>query len=372
MISKMIAALPLNSRMETLTYLEESETCPERRRLDDVIQMLDTRYGRTDSEKAWAWLTGFTNFRREPQENYKDFWTRYSRCVTRLEAHGMGMKEEVVFHRALQALRLPEGQLPIVLATLETFPSPHSVQALKALTIKMFETHKNTVDSSEVYQTQVNSRAEAEDGDGAGEEEFEFTDGDGAIYLMRPKKNSKPKNSPGTAESARRGSIQNFAGMPNVRKTPLMCIRCGSRDHFVKDCPHPWVSELNPKFASNSAKRVQFVNNVDEPTTSEIVPDSTMNQQPGSNPMNTVCTENVDSDLNKAQSNLETDSQEALYKMWENYYAKTGVEMTQVCSVFLNQNAPSEVVQGHEIMRSFPLILLDSGASRSVAGKKRG
>ena len=189
----MIAVLPLNSRMETLKYLEESESCPERRRLDDVIQMLDTRYGRTDSEKAWAWLTGFANFRREPQGNYKGFRTRYSRCVTRLEAHGMVMKEEVVFHRSLQALRLPEGQLPIVLATLETFPAPHSVHALKALAIKMFETHKNAVDSSEVYQTQVDSRAEVEDGDVTGEGEFEFTDGDGTIYLMRPKRIQNPR-----------------------------------------------------------------------------------------------------------------------------------------------------------------------------------
>ena len=119
-----------------------------------------------------------------------------------------------------------------------------------------------------------------------------------------------------------------------MRKTPLLCIRCGSKDHFVKDCPHPWGSELNPKFASNSEKRAQFVNNSDEPTTSVIAPESSMNQQPGLNTADTVCAENVDSDLTKAQSNLETDSQEALYKMWGNYYAKTGVEMTQVCSVF--------------------------------------
>ena len=63
-ISKMIAALPLNSRMGTLSYLEESEAQPERRKLDVAIQMLDVRYGRTDSEKEWSWMDGFTNFRR--------------------------------------------------------------------------------------------------------------------------------------------------------------------------------------------------------------------------------------------------------------------------------------------------------------------
>ena len=69
-----------------------------------------------------------------------------------------GVKEEAVFHRALQAIRLPDGQLRIAMATLETSQLPHSVQSLQTLTIKMFETHKTTVDSSEVYPTTHDSK----------------------------------------------------------------------------------------------------------------------------------------------------------------------------------------------------------------------
>ena len=46
------------------------------------------------------------------------------------------MSESAAFHRAIQALRVPDGQLPILMATLETFPNPTSVESLKALTIK--------------------------------------------------------------------------------------------------------------------------------------------------------------------------------------------------------------------------------------------
>ena len=142
MIAKIVATLPTNSRMEVLAYLENTESAPHTRSVEKVMEILNHRFGRTDTERAWSWLTSFTEFKRDGTENYKDFWTRFTRCVTRLQAHGLAMSESVVFHRAIQALRVPEGQLPILLATLETFPNPTSVDSLKSLTIKMYETHR--------------------------------------------------------------------------------------------------------------------------------------------------------------------------------------------------------------------------------------
>ena len=300
--------------------------------------------------------------------DYKDFWTRYSRRVTRVGARGLGMVEEAVSHRPLQALRLPDGQLPIVLATLETFPVPHSVQALRPLAMKMFETRKTTVDSSEVYQTQHDSKEETDELEPETEEEFEYIGWNGTVYLTRREKNSEPKNYPGSDESARRGPIQNSTGAPNIKRQ-LVCIRRGSEDRFGNDCPHPWASELNPKFATNQTNRAQFANHPNEAPT--LFTGEMANKEiPHVGKLGASWRREAESDPARLPNPVQETAPEELYKMWENYYSKTDVEMTQVCAAFLNQNAQNAIVQGRDIRKPTPLILLGSGESRSVAGKK--
>ena len=99
------------------------------------------------------WLSQFTEFKRNVSagENYKDFWSRYSRTVTKLKSLGITMNDDMVFHKAIQALKFPEGQLPLVLSSLQTTGQSNSVQALKDLTIKMYETHRPSNDQTDVY-----------------------------------------------------------------------------------------------------------------------------------------------------------------------------------------------------------------------------
>ena len=149
-------------------------------------------FGKTDSERAWSWLSSFTESKHDGSENYKDFGTRFARCVARLNAHGLTLSESIVSHRAIQALLVPDGQLPILLATLETFPNPTSVGALKSLTIKMYETHRGELDSSEVFAADLNA---GNDNDSSDEEEVEFTDDTGGILLLKPKKATKSRTS---------------------------------------------------------------------------------------------------------------------------------------------------------------------------------
>ena len=59
----------------------------------------------------------------------------------------------------------------------------------------------------------MGGESQSENGfDGAEEEEVEIIDADGQVFLMKPKKKTKAKNSPGVAESARRGAIRTFQG----------------------------------------------------------------------------------------------------------------------------------------------------------------
>ena len=104
---------PLNTLMEVLSYLESDESNIDSRSADSVMQISNTGYGETDSERAWALLASFAEFKRENAENYKDIGSRFTRCATRLNAHGVNLGDPVVAHRAIQAMRITEGGIPI-------------------------------------------------------------------------------------------------------------------------------------------------------------------------------------------------------------------------------------------------------------------
>ena len=236
LLAKLIRVLPLSVKTESLIYMEQTELCPETRPIAAIMDVVDSRFGRTDSERACAWLTSFTEFKRETQENYKDFWSRFTRCVSKLEALGMPTNDKVVFNRASHALRLPDGQLPIVLSAMETRPDRYSVGALRGITIRTYETHKSIGDPTEVYSATANPGYDSlntchawengwEESDWAwNEEEWgpnleEDVSGimleDGPIMLMKPKKPTKPRNAPGIHEASRRGAVRNFSNTPN-------------------------------------------------------------------------------------------------------------------------------------------------------------
>ena len=70
-IAKIVATLPINSRMGVLAYLENTENAPHTRSVDKVIEILNHRFGRTDTERALSSLSSFTEFKREGPEIIK-------------------------------------------------------------------------------------------------------------------------------------------------------------------------------------------------------------------------------------------------------------------------------------------------------------
>ena len=153
LLSKIIAVMPQPSKITGLAYMEATEGPPETRNAQALLQQLDTRYGKTDIERSWAWLQEFTAFIRKPSENIKDFWARLQRVATRLGTLNMKMSEEAISPNALQALKLTESHLPIALSDLETNKDSHIVEGLRDITIRMFETHRHAPDRSDVFAT---------------------------------------------------------------------------------------------------------------------------------------------------------------------------------------------------------------------------
>ena len=180
------------------------------------------------------------------------------------------MIDNVIFNRAIHALRLPEGQLPIVLSVLETRPDRFSVTALREVTIRMYETHKPGGGPAEVFTADAQNRNDTQwtyhnaestmdpndwtwhwnDTDWTYESDAsEAILEDGSIMLTKPKKPLKPRNTPGIHEASRRGAVKTFSYIPNRKgKGKTVCLRCGDPSHHWKDCPHPFREKLDPRF----------------------------------------------------------------------------------------------------------------------------
>ena len=138
------------------------------------------------------------------------------------------MGEEVIFPHATHALKLSENHLPIARSAFEITQRSHIVDTLRGITIKMYETRRQKdTDSPEVFRA---AHPQAEDApseavadtpvQSLGAEEFgdieiEWMDGrNGDIFLTKPKRPNKDRNSPGAAVSAQKGAIGQFLGTP--------------------------------------------------------------------------------------------------------------------------------------------------------------
>ena len=251
-----------------MSYMEATDTAPQTRPVQALMAMLDERYAKTDTERPWDWLKEFATFAKKHAENLNDFRARLLRVAARLETMGVEMNEDMMPPQSLKALKLSEGKLPIALSAMETKPNSQSVGSLKDVTIKMSETRRRNPDTSEVYQAQgVPDTATMPDSDRCdtdGQEDWEedWDEADeyewqgevaGAILLIKPKRHTKARNTPGAAVAAQKGSINRFRHMRNGTpakgtekglKGRIFCRRCGSPDRFWKDCPRPYNPDI--------------------------------------------------------------------------------------------------------------------------------
>ena len=367
--------------MDALAYMEDTEECPESRDTQRIFDLLDERYGRTDTEKAWMRLSQFNDFNRNlsAHGHFKEFWARYQRTITKLKSLGMDMSEDMTFHKAIQALKLPDGQLPIVLAALKTSGEATSLKALRELTIKMYETHKSSGDATEVYHAQLESTPTISNDteEEEAESEWEITDESGQTFLMRPKKKIKSRNAPGAAEAARRGAMANFKGTPNYKskgkgKSPLAgpCLRCGDPNHHYRDCPLPWKEVLDTPATKQwrpvskgkgKGKGKNILYAEQEESCTQGCPGLEHTETPTEG--TTIPTDAVE------PCNESPESYDDVDGWWEQYYT-VGDAPTMVCTTISTYKTENHKLNGHDLNDKSPLMLLDSGAALTVTGEK--
>lgn len=58
-----------------MTYMAETELNPQSRNIRRLFDIMNTRYGKTDTEKSRFWLSRFADFKRMSGGNSEDFWS---------------------------------------------------------------------------------------------------------------------------------------------------------------------------------------------------------------------------------------------------------------------------------------------------------
>ena len=149
-LSRIVAVLPLPSKITGPAYMETAEGPPDTRTFQAMIQKLGERYSKTDRERSWGMWQEFTSRNRKPAGNVKDFRTRMQRVTTRLETLHMKMIEEAIPPKETQAPKVAGPHFAIVLSALVAEQNSQSADVLRDIAISMFEIHRHVADRSEV------------------------------------------------------------------------------------------------------------------------------------------------------------------------------------------------------------------------------
>ena len=136
---------------------------------------------------------------------------------------------------------------------------------------------------------------------------------------------------------------------------------CGDPGHLVKDCPQPYRVVLGPKFSpnyTNPAKQtVHFAGNpsVESGTPKVYGRDSR---------------DKVDELAPEGKEFDDDKTEQEMYKLRAEYYKARENTIPIVSTVIQYEEEVIKNINGHGVARDSPSILIDSGDSRSVCGRK--
>ena len=106
---------------------EKTELAHRTRTISTLLNDLDARYGKEETENAWSWLTAFAVFSKIQSGTYKEFRSGFFRFTDRLGLLQIWLSDLTIFNKSSHALRLTERQFLILLcARAKTRPGQRS------------------------------------------------------------------------------------------------------------------------------------------------------------------------------------------------------------------------------------------------------
>ena len=267
---QMLASLGLHSVDEVkellMDFYEEIPAGGGSHRVADFLERIKAEYGAVSDVIKAEKLAQLMAFKKKSDWDIRKFWRKFHQLQMRGRQAGVELDENIQFTQLFQALSLSNTQRQMVLAFFETSNSSKNLVNLKAITIRLFGSYCN-----DHLGTFVNQ--EEKDSSGGSSQDDEH------VLVAAP--SAKKKTKPGMEKVSLRRTTQNM-GMPNgrfsssteTRADPLrrnstgsvnqsdthvetarrpasahsmtnaVCLRCGSPDHFWRQCPHPFRKNL--------------------------------------------------------------------------------------------------------------------------------
>ena len=205
----------------------------------------------------------WANFERKSSESIRNFRIRYTRVIGSLSKSGVKMPDEIIFSKALSAIRLEKTQLGILMSTLEAKGICKDLMELQRISIRLFETQfLCATDAILKVEEEENPEGGEDcnaDHDDCCEEDCElmesFSNQEGEIFEIR-KVGSKSSKSKGLKTNAVNNSRNYYGGQSTGKNgkttqnstqkktnTPMKCWRCGG-NHSWRQCHLPWQKTL--------------------------------------------------------------------------------------------------------------------------------
>ena len=294
---QMVAAAGLQGNPElkeiVMDFTEENRAASKLPTFADLLSRIDREYGALTEVQRMDRLQSLMQFKRDNSWDIRRFWRNFRRVKNHAIEAGVTIPEDILFSQLLVALSLNTGQRHMVLAHFESTACLKTVENLQNITIRLFAAH--CANASGTF-----SLSEEKEGPLASE----WTEDDVWLSKGQKGKNSRPGyelnatrrsqstlNLPNSgkgdrlyscteeermllASIPRRASTGGISGI-GKESNPLLCLRCGSPEHFWRQCPHPFRKELlfgSKNAAENKAKeRPTFLTNEEMLVEPEIV-----------------------------------------------------------------------------------------------------
>ena len=202
-------------------------------------------------------LAEILSLSRKNDMNIQSFWQHMRRLILYAKQNGVIPPGDIIFTQPICSMNLSNSQRHIILAHFENTQSPKTVTNLRNISVKLLGSFSPSNPQSAFVSDDIE---EGNTSDAALESEF----GNGVLYAKsKPKSKSRPcaedlafkrsenvlpfRNSPSLPRETHAafpakndpGTPPFYGADPNVDKNNR-CLRCGSRGHFWKTCPHPF------------------------------------------------------------------------------------------------------------------------------------
>ena len=246
-----------------MDFLEEARTTLPIRTFGRFLLKTQKELGSVSDITKTEKLQQITAFMKKPDWDIRQFWRRFKRLRLLGKQAGIELDASILFTHLISAISLSSGQMHMILSFFENSQSEKNVANLQSISTRLFGSYnpdpvgtfmgEHRSSGSENSPNDDNVAMEAKVGKkktkpGADVAAVRRTTSNVAMPNGRVLLESDHGNGPIGAsdvrgdevawETTRRNSTGSFV------RGPQKCIRCGSTEHFWRQCPHPFKKNL--------------------------------------------------------------------------------------------------------------------------------